>query len=115
MEINNNKTMNQIKQEFSLLFPNLKLEFYNSKHDKKKGSPIKDRIKDNLHLGSVRKSKNEGIFMITPKMKVSSLEQSFETYYGIHIQVYRRSGKQWLQTIETDDWSLALQNNEGDT
>ena len=32
--------------------------------------------------------------------------------FGLHVQVFRRSGKTWLQTIRTDNWTLGQQDAE---
>jgi hypothetical protein len=32
---------------------------------------------------------------------------------GLYVQVFRKSGKVWLETTATDNWSLYKQNEEG--
>jgi len=113
MLINKNKTINQIKSEFANMFPNLKLEFFVKEHQVKEGSPLDQRIFDNLHLGSLSKIEEQKDFDITPDLKVSSLEQAFEKQFGLHVQVYRKSENLWLQTTSTDEWTLKHQNDAG--
>lgn len=113
MQIKNNKTTNQIKEEFKALYSNLKIDFFLSPHEPQKGNPNNQKIEENLHLSSLRKNQIEGVFMISPEMSVNSLETAFEQNYGLHIQVYRRSGNTWLQTTSTDEWSLSKQNSIG--
>ena len=38
--------------------------------------------------------------------------KSIEEEFGIHVQVLRKSGRVWLQTTATDDWTLAEQEQE---
>lgn len=52
--------------------------------------------------------------MITPDMTVTDLEQSFNTIYGLGVQVFRKSGKIWLETTVTDGWTLEEQNRQGE-
>jgi len=113
MQINNNKSTSQIKEEFNILFENLKIEFFSSSHQAKEGSHESQKIKENLHLSSIRNNSNEGEFLISPEMSITELEQAFEQNFGIYIQVYRKSGDIWLQTTSTDDWSLSKQNTIG--
>ena len=56
---------------------------------------------------------NSGNITVTPQMTVNELEQSFSDVYGLNAQVFRRSGKAWLETTVTDGWTLEKQNNEG--
>jgi hypothetical protein len=44
---------------------------------------------------------------------VHELETLFQNRLGLYIQVFRKSGKVWLETTATDDWSLFKQNMEG--
>jgi len=47
-------------------------------------------------------------------MKVSELEKIFLEDYGLNVQVFRNSGRVWLETTMTDDWTLAEQNRQGE-
>ena len=42
-------------------------------------------------------------------MPVWQLERLFEEDCGLHVQVFRRSGKIWLETSRTDDLTLEQQ------
>ena len=55
----------------------------------------------------------EGDLKVNGEMEVSKLEQAFEKKYGLHVQVFRRSGNIWLQTTKTDSWTLEAQNRKG--
>jgi hypothetical protein len=46
-------------------------------------------------------------------MTVADLEFRLEKEYGLHIQVFRKSGNIWLETTATDNWTLDRQNQEG--
>ena len=43
----------------------------------------------------------------------AELEEIFETNFGLHVQIFRKSGKIWLETSTTDGWTLNQQNEEG--
>jgi hypothetical protein len=46
-------------------------------------------------------------------MRVSELEQLLGNRYGLGVQVFRKAGNSWVETILTDSWTLEEQNNEG--
>ncbi len=50
-----------------------------------------------------------GHILIEHKTPVWQLERLFEDEYGLHAQVFRKSGKTWLETSVTDDLSLEQQ------
>lgn len=112
MLINNSKTVSQIKSEFNNRFPYLKIAFYTKKHKEGEGTDPIHEIAANLHLNSVRDSEHEGVINISPEMSTGELEQAFEDHFGMHIQIFRKSGDLWLQTTSTDEWSLSEQNKQ---
>lgn len=56
----------------------------------------------------------DGNITITPHMTVNNLEQTFGDIYGLSVQVFRKSGNAWLETIETDGLTLEEQNKIGE-
>ena len=64
-------------------------------------------------LGECRTIHNKGSITIGPEMTVDELEQRFMDVYGLSIQVFRKSGKVWLETTITDGWTLEKQNEQG--
>ncbi|MDI1354238.1 MAG: hypothetical protein PSX36_04950 [bacterium] len=108
-----NKKLSLIQKEFNLLFPFLKLEFFRTKHGVKASSPKKDILKQDFTLKEFRKKNLHGSITITEEMVVSTLEQLFDEQFGISAQVFRKSGRSWLETSMTDDWTLKRQNDQG--
>jgi hypothetical protein len=47
-------------------------------------------------------------------MTVEELEKSFLVKFGLNVQVFRKSGKSWLETTITDKWTLEKQNTQGE-
>ena len=113
MKIDNNKVISDIQQEFSSLFPGLRIEFYSQKHKPREGSHAKTQLDSSSKLSEVRDSTESGEFTITPEMTVAELETLFEDRFGLHAQVFRQSGRLWLQTTATDNWTLEVQNRKG--
>jgi hypothetical protein len=113
IHIDDRKNLESIKSEFSARYPFLKIEFFNKAHESGLGSPKTDMITHDLSLGEVRTKHNEGDILIKGDMKVGDLELQFETLYGIHVQIFRKSGDLWLETSATDQWTLNEQNETG--
>lgn len=113
MKIIDNKTIAEIQSEFKDLYPGLKIEFYKSKHESHKGSPIDDQWPSNLKLADIRSKHNKGELILSPEMRVADLEKDFEDKFGLHVQVFRKSRNLWLQTSVTDEWTLEKQNQKG--
>lgn len=112
--INDHRKIFAIQEEFNTLFPYLKLEFFSKPH-KQGGATSKKFVKHNSKtLGECRTIHNTGEITIVPGMTVAELEQGFGHVYGLGVQVFRKSGKTWLETTVTDGWTLEEQNNQGE-
>ena len=112
--INDNRKIFTIQEEFNTAFPYLKLEFFSRLHKPSAGSAKKLIRENNKALGECRTVHTRGKINITPQMTVSALEQCFSEVYGLGVQVFRQSGKVWLETTVTDAWTLEEQNRQGE-
>lgn len=113
MIIRDKKTIAEIQQEFNNKFPHLKIEFYEKTHQTNEGSPDSVKWDADKRIGDIRTKHNTGELSIDGHLKVSSLENNFLEKYGLNVQVFYRSGDIWLQTINTDDWTLTKHNERG--
>lgn len=103
-----------IQKEFSKHFPYLKLEFFGWQPKQEKVFTKKNLINDTKQtLGDVRHVHSPGHVSINGHLKVSTLEQNFRERYGVNVQVFRKSGRTWLETTVTDEWTLSKQNKKG--
>lgn len=113
LTISDNQKLSEVKDEFNSLFPYLKLEFFKHKHGVNKSNPKSDMLSSDLTFKKVRKKHTEGSIDVKESMSVADLEQLFQEVFGISAQVFRKSGRSWIETSVTDDWSLKRQNEEG--
>jgi hypothetical protein len=112
--INDRRKIFAIQESFNTLFPYLKLEFFSKPH-KSGGATAGKHIKSNSKtIAECRTVHNSGAITITPMMTVAELEQNFRDVYGLGVQVFRKSGKVWLETTVTDGWTLEEQNSQGE-
>jgi len=112
--INDQQSIEQIRNSFNKEFPFLKLEFFSKRHESGQASSLQFLIRKDVTLRECRTVNHSGEIIISPDMKVSELEQLLWTDFGLGVQVFRKSGKVWLETILTDTWTLAEQNTEGE-
>lgn len=112
--INDHRKIFAIQEEFSKVFPYLKLEFLSKPHTSSGSSSHKLVRRNSKTLGECRTIHNKGKITITPGMSVADLEQKFSDVYGLTVQLFRKSGTTWLETSVTDGWSLEEQNSQGE-
>jgi hypothetical protein len=113
--IDDTSTIQEIQQEFNAQYPNLKIEFFHQDDSHHKLFCRLNLITDtHKKLKEIRHIHQKGQISINGHQKVSTLERHFKELLGVNIQVFRKSGKSWLQTTATDEWTLAEQNKKGE-
>ena len=95
-----------IQNAFSEKYSLLKIKFYTSAHQEYEGSRITEEVTENKALNDLNSSIAKGDIDISGSVTAKVLESEFEKKYGLHIQVFRKSGDTWLQTSKTDHWTL---------
>ena len=110
-----NVTIRELKKVFAKKFPFLKLEFFKEPHQAAEGSGNRLKISEQSFLSEISSMRKEGVFSFKPSVTVAEFEQGIQKEFGLPVQVFRRSGDVWIETIQTDDVSLAKQNSMGET
>jgi hypothetical protein len=105
MIVNPNTTVNELMCQFAEHFPFLRLAFYEGSGSKKRVATENDFALKN------RKKSVEVIFERSTKVRdfIDELEKSL----GWKVQILRSSGKLYIETSVTDQWTLDRQNQEG--
>jgi len=112
--INDAIKIGSVQQAFNAAYPFLKVEFFSKPHQTG-AHEVKNTIRAaSVTLGECRKLHVDGEIEIVPGMTVKELEQEFMKHYGLFVQVFRKSGKVWLETTVTDNWTLEEQNRQGE-
>jgi len=111
INITNNKTIEELQADFNNEFPYLKIQFFKHSHKMFKGSDKKELIPISTTIGALKH--HNGAIEISDNMTVSDLETMFKQKLGLNVQVFRKSGRSWLETTVTDNWTLRKQNDEG--
>lgn len=112
--ISDRRNISAIQKEFNDAFPYLKIEFFSKPHSAGGPSPKKFMKDPSKTIGECRTIRKSGTISITSATTVTELEQKLRNNFGLSVQIFRKSGKAWLETTVTDSWSLEKQNNQGE-
>ncbi len=110
--IDNSKRISDVQRQFNSIFPYLKIQLFKKPHQNAQGSPKSDMINESILLSQLNHT--DGNVEIDGEMTVQELESLFNNLFNLNIQVFRKSGKSWLETTVTDSWTLNKQNEEGE-
>lgn len=111
--LTNTKTLAEVKEAFSDLFPHLKIEFFTQPHDILKGSWSKHMITDELQTLEKIGMLKEGVLTLSNDTVTGEFEQLLGVRYGLFVQVFRKSMGTWLESTRTDVWTLGEQEEHG--
>lgn len=103
-------TTDQLKTAFAAAFPGLRLGFFSKAHEAFESSAAKYLItQHDVPLGHLSARLSSDPIEVAASMRVSELEYLLESKYGLHAQVFRKSGNLWLETSVSDHLTLAEQ------
>lgn len=112
--IQGSKTIGQVQKVFNDQFNFLKLVFFSRPHQAYEGSKAELILRDPARLlRDCGAFSGDGAMDVLPEMSVWQLERQLENDFGLHVQVFRKSGNAWLETSKTDDMTLQQQNERG--
>jgi hypothetical protein len=111
--IDDNMNLLAVQKDFSEMFPYLRLEFFTQPHFENGISP-KKLVPVSTFLKEFKKNQGAGKIAINPDMTINDLDKNIRSNYGLFVKVYRKSGKAWLETTLTNEWTLEEQNKAGE-
>lgn len=112
--INGERLVRDVQQDFSRIYPYLKIEFFRMNGLNKDLALKQNQIRHDQQLRLAKgREIHKGDLVIEDTMSVQDLEKAFLSKFGLLTQVFRRSGNIWLETSVTDSWSLKQQNDLG--
>jgi hypothetical protein len=107
------RTIKDVKEEFTRVYPFLKIEFFTKKQNPGENSQQTEEIDPSTELIEVSGVLREGAIDINPTDTVKEVEYKFEHQYGLPAHIYRKQNGVWLETTVTDDLTLQEQNTWG--
>jgi len=110
LHLSPDKTIGALQTEFTAAFESLKIVFFSKPHAEHKGSAAKFLIQNrDMLLSELAPNLKASSIPLSPETVVWDLEKAFETQFGLHVQLFRKSGRTWLETSVTDNLTLAEQ------
>jgi hypothetical protein len=113
MLIEGSRLLQDVQQEFNVAYPFLKIEFFRPHNGTSVQSSAANMLKHSMLISDARRVLKDGVMDIYDSTIVSELEREFREIYGLHVQVFRKSGNVWLETTMSDGWTLERQNYHG--
>lgn len=98
-----------IQKEFNIKYPYLMLEFFKPNHS----ATSEEKIGPAVTIGRLWNSDGIQILNIKGDRTINDLEKDFKKL-KLCIRVLRKSGRSWIATSLTKDWTLEQQNHEGE-
>jgi hypothetical protein len=113
MKINVSKDtcIEALQSTFSQMFPLLKLEFLYSPYNSGADTRTQMIFNRKAHIDDVGHIECETIFDITPQMTIEKLLFNFKNQFRADVKIFRFCEGYWIDTTDTDWWTLAEQNN----
>lgn len=111
--IDSKQTIKGIQKQFNTLYSFLKIEFFSQPPLPGIGNPKNKMIVYDTKLNEIQIFNKSGTISLTSNTTAAELENCFALEFGLYVQVFRKSGKIWLETTATDNWALEQQNEEG--
>ena len=109
LKLSEKTSITEVKEWFSSCFPLLKIEIYNKEHQSGEGNSITEQINGNVQLSTLGYSGESIEFVIFEDYSTNLVEHMFLTKLRVNAQIFRLNNKTWIQTISTDNWTLAEQ------
>ena len=114
IRISSSQTLQQVKDAFHELLPFMKIEFFKHSHHEGEGSPKSDMIQGDLLIGDLVYGHEEGTISFDWDTKVFELEEKLNEYFGLNVQIFRKSGNLYLESTISDEWSLSRVKEEAE-
>ena len=110
--INNSRKIFAIQEEFSNMFPCLKLEFF-AKPSRPGAAPSKKLVRHSSKtLQDCRAISREGTIDILPSMNISDLKENFRDIYGLSVEIFRKAENGADDTPVSDKLTLEEANKK---
>jgi hypothetical protein len=114
IEINSDHSIGQVKDSFHKKLPYLKLEVFYHSHGEGEASPKSDLVPDEVSISTLIEQHAGGSIEFNVENTIYELEKKLKDYFGLNIQIFRQSGKLWLESTTSDHWTLTKVKEEAE-
>ncbi|HWI92355.1 MAG TPA: hypothetical protein VNT20_13835 [Flavisolibacter sp.] len=109
--LQSNRTVEQMKEDFSNAFPYLKISFFTKKQESE--GALTEEVDPSAQLIEVSSVLKDGDTVVNSTDTIKEAEQKFEKQYGLPVHIFRKQNGVWMDTTITDDLTLQEQNTWG--
>jgi hypothetical protein len=113
INITHKTTIKDIQRKMNVAYPFLKIEFADKSHQQGEKSPKCHWYDHSFKLLDIAKKSQAGWIVMQPWQKTGSVEEIFESRFGLHAQIFRKEKDQWIETAGTDVFTIEEQNEIG--
>ena len=113
IDINDNTSLQEIRNTIDNLYPYLDIAFFRKPHKKYEACDSEGKWTYDKKVGEIRKTHFSGIIEIQPWYKVADVEKAFYDRLGMSVQILRKEDTGWEQSTGMDDLSLRQLNIMG--
>lgn len=107
------ETIGHIQDAFHADFPYLKIAFFTKDHAESEGNVAKFMISDRaVKLADMPNFKHDGTIKVEKNLTAGKFESQVLSQTGLTVQVFKKSGNQWLETTHSDHLTLAEINEK---
>lgn len=107
-------TIRDLKKQFSMQFPFLKIEFFGEEHSPKQSWQMHQKLDDQLTLAEINGVCKEGNFSFASSSTVAEFEQRLQNEFGLPVQVFRKAADLWIEAVQAEKLTLDQQNKMGE-
>jgi hypothetical protein len=111
IEVKPDMMLKDLKKQFHNYYPQLKIEFFNQSSTEH-GHNSKEQLLDNDTILHTITGVGDGTINFTGNTSVRQFETLFAETFQLNVQVFRKSGNVYLETSNTDDWTLDQEHKE---
>jgi len=90
MIINKDKSIKEVKEIFSFIFPELNIEFYKRWFNPFEPSPPKLDCDENVRISDINPDLEDSGVQFEYTSTVEQIVKQFESKFGLYVQIFRR-------------------------
>jgi hypothetical protein len=104
-------TIKEVQNQFSELFPYLKMNFHRLIGNRAAGNRV--LYTADVKMNDILPEFKGGDWKIRDSMTIAEFEKGLLDQFGLSVQILRKSGNLWLGTSRSNSWTLKEQNDHG--
>jgi hypothetical protein len=114
LHIDGEHTFQSVQNEFTALYPFLKIDFFRTSEGQGRPLPRMERILPQERIRRFVRDTHPITVGIGGHRTVAEVVKGFEERLILSVMILRKSGNMWIGTTLTLDWTLERQNREGE-